>query len=42
MYIDKSSFWKTGDIGVLDAAVNLENDEAEEIGEEGKQLLEGV
>ena len=42
MYIDISGLQKTGDRGVLDAAVNLENDEAEEIGEEGKQLLEGV
>jgi len=42
VYIDISGLWKTGDRGVLDVAVNLENDEAEEIGEEGKQLLEGV
>jgi len=40
--MDKSSLWKTGDGGVLGAVVHLEKDETEEIGEEGKGLVEGV
>ena len=40
--MDESGLQKTGDRGGLDVAVNLEKDDAEDVGEEGMQLLEGV
>jgi len=40
--MDRFSFWKTRGGGALDTAVELDKDETEEIGEEGKVSLEGV